>query len=103
MTAPSLIAHSKEVCQLLELDPEEVLRPEFRLLMSGQTTLPQTQTYAQCYGGHQFGNWAGQLGDGRAINLGEILTDSGEKWEIQLKVLSLWEDFYAMECSVGCG
>lgn len=41
--------------------------------------------YAQCYGGHQFGVWAGQLGDGRAITLGEILNSRGERWELQLK------------------
>ncbi len=39
----------------------------------------------QCYGGHQFGNWAGQLGDGRAITLGEVLNSKGERWELQLK------------------
>lgn len=41
--------------------------------------------YAQCYGGHQFGMWAGQLGDGRAITLGEILNSRSERWELQLK------------------
>ena len=60
--------------------------------------------YAHCYGGHQFGNvrqfvslcirashfycqWAGQLGDGRASNFGEVMTDQELKWEIQLKVV----------------
>jgi len=84
-TDPTVIAYSKEVCDLIELDEEQCLRPEFAMIMSGQTSLPQTQTYAQCYGGHQFGNWAGQLGDGRAINFGEIMTDDGHKWELQLK------------------
>ena len=41
--------------------------------------------YAQCYGGHQFGVWAGQLGDGRAITLGEVVNSRGERWELQLK------------------
>ena len=41
--------------------------------------------YATCYGGHQFGNWAGQLGDGRAINLGEVVNRRGEHWTLQLK------------------
>lgn len=41
--------------------------------------------YAQCYGGHQFGMWAGQLGDGRAITLGELLNSKSERWELQLK------------------
>ena len=38
-----------------------------------------------CYGGHQFGTWAGQLGDGRAITLGEVVNARGERWELQLK------------------
>ena len=38
----------------------------------------------QCYGGHQFGNWAGQLGDGRAISIGEVMHDD-QRWELQLK------------------
>src|SRR3712207_7582272 len=43
------------------------------------------QPYAACYGGHQFGHWAGQLGDGRAITLGEVVNARGERWELQLK------------------
>ncbi len=42
------------------------------------------KTYAQCYGGHQFGYWAGQLGDGRAISLGEV-TGPSARFELQLK------------------
>jgi len=38
-----------------------------------------------CYGGHQFGSWAGQLGDGRAINLGEVVNSKAERWVLQLK------------------
>ena len=50
------------------------------------TDLPQNvKTYATAYAGHQFGNWAGQLGDGRAIFAGEIENDKGEKFEIQWK------------------
>ena len=41
--------------------------------------------YAACYGGHQFGTWAGQLGDGRAITLGEVVNHASETWELQLK------------------
>ena len=41
--------------------------------------------YAACYGGHQFGTWAGQLGDGRAISLGEVVNAAGQRWELQLK------------------
>ena len=47
--------------------------------------------FAQNYGGHQFGHWAGQLGDGRAMSLGEVArsfgagSSSGQRWEVQLK------------------
>ena len=43
------------------------------------------ESYAHCYGGHQFGSWAGQLGDGRAITVAEILNAQKERWEISLK------------------
>ena len=53
-------------------------------VLSGNRILKGMDPYAQRYGGHQFGNWAGQLGDGRAITLGEADTD-GQILEVQLK------------------
>ncbi len=53
--------------------------------LAGNELLPGMQPYAMAYGGHQFGHWAGQLGDGRAIALGEMLGESGKSWELQLK------------------
>ena len=53
-------------------------------VMSGNDVFDGMNTYAHCYGGHQFGNWAGQLGDGRAIALGEI-EHNDKFWELQLK------------------
>lgn len=53
---------------------------------AGNAPLPQTRSYSQCYGGHQFGHWAGQLGDGRAICLGQAVNAEGQRWELQLKV-----------------
>ncbi len=47
--------------------------------------MPGMQPAAGNYGGHQFGHWAGQLGDGRAISLGEAVTADGGRWELQLK------------------
>ncbi|KAL5765082.1 hypothetical protein ACOSQ2_017676 [Xanthoceras sorbifolium] len=82
---PQLVAWSESVAQLLDLDPKEFKRPDFPLLFSGASPLPGSVPYAQCYGGHQFGMWAGQLGDGRAITLGEILNSKSERWELQLK------------------
>jgi uncharacterized protein YdiU (UPF0061 family) len=55
------------------------------VIFSGNQLVEGMQPYAMCYGGHQFGNWAGQLGDGRAINLGEVLNKKGERWAMQLK------------------
>ncbi|MGH8211353.1 MAG: protein adenylyltransferase SelO [Steroidobacteraceae bacterium] len=54
-------------------------------VLGGNRVLPSMQPYAARYGGHQFGSWAGQLGDGRAITLGELRSPAGESWELQLK------------------
>lgn len=53
--------------------------------LAGNRVLPGMEPYAARYGGHQFGNWAGQLGDGRAITLGEIIARDGSRQELQLK------------------
>lgn len=57
---------------------------DFLNIFTGNEVLPNTKPYAMCYGGHQFGNWAGQLGDGRAINLGEVVHNN-KNWALQLK------------------
>ncbi|KAF8058303.1 selO [Scenedesmus sp. PABB004] len=82
---PRTVAYSAAVAALLGLDPAECERPEFALVMSGAAPLPGSEPYAQTYGGHQFGSWAGQLGDGRAITLGEVVNAAGKRWELQLK------------------
>ncbi|CAA7039883.1 unnamed protein product [Microthlaspi erraticum] len=82
---PQLVAWSDSVAEILDLDPKEFERPDFSLILSGAKPFPGSMPYAQCYGGHQFGMWAGQLGDGRAITLGEVLNSKGERWELQLK------------------
>ena len=82
---PKLIAHASEVAQLIGLSPSEVHSQWFLDAFSGRDLLPSMEPFAMCYGGHQFGHWAGQLGDGRAINLGEVINPSGERWMLQLK------------------
>ncbi len=80
---PELLALVPEVAALLDLDP--VPTPELVDVLAGNRVAEGMAPYAACYGGHQFGNWAGQLGDGRAITLGEVVNKAGETWEIQLK------------------
>ncbi len=85
VTAPRLLAHAAEVARMLDIPEGAVTTPEFAEVFAGNRLLPGMEAYAACYGGHQFGHWAGQLGDGRAINLGEVLTQSGQRLELQLK------------------
>ena len=80
-----LIACSNEMAQVLGIDPETCGSDDFVKLFSGTQLLETMKPYANCYGGFQFGQWAGQLGDGRAINLGDVKTHSGEHWTLQLK------------------
>ena len=82
---PRLLAHSPEVAGLLGLPEETVHSPEFASVFGGNGLIVGMRPYAACYGGHQFGNWAGQLGDGRAITLGESINPQGQRWELQLK------------------
>ena len=83
--APRLLAHSREMAALLGFSESQVRSPEFAEVFAGNRLLPGMQPYAGNYGGHQFGHWAGQLGDGRAITLGEVLATDGSRQELQLK------------------
>ncbi len=85
VATPRLIAFSREVADLLDLSETTCRSPEFVEIFVGNKLLAGMDPMAMCYGGHQFGNWAGQLGDGRAINLGEILNRRRERWTLQLK------------------
>jgi uncharacterized protein YdiU (UPF0061 family) len=82
---PKLRAYSSDVFGLLGLDETYASSEDFAKTIAGNRLATGMQSYASCYGGHQFGHWAGQLGDGRAINLGEILNPEGERWALQLK------------------
>lgn len=85
VAAPKLIAYSCEVAQLLGLGIDPYSSDEFAEVFGGNRLLPGMDPFAMCYGGHQFGSWAGQLGDGRAINLGEVINALDEHWTLQLK------------------
>lgn len=85
VSAPALLSFSQETAELLDLSADHCTSSHFTDVFSGNTLLQDMDPYAMCYGGHQFGNWAGQLGDGRAINLGEIINQKNERWVLQLK------------------
>ena len=84
VAAPYLIHSSSQVAELLELSEADRASEDFLQVFAGNKLLPGMDAHATCYGGHQFGNWAGQLGDGRAINLGEVKTATGHLM-LQLK------------------
>lgn len=81
---PKLIHVSNEMLAAIGLKELDKSSQEFLNIFSGKKVIEGTAPYAMCYGGHQFGHWAGQLGDGRAINLTELLVDN-KRWALQLK------------------
>jgi uncharacterized protein YdiU (UPF0061 family) len=85
VTAPRTLAVSPEIAELLGLSGEVTASDDFAQVFSGNR-LPRGATpFAMCYGGHQFGSWAGQLGDGRALALGEVRDTRGGFQTLQLK------------------
>lgn len=78
-TAPKLVAVSPDAAAMLDLDETAWQSDRFTEVFSGNRLLNGMEPFAMCYGGHQFGNWAGQLGDGRAINLGEVINRQGKR------------------------
>jgi uncharacterized protein YdiU (UPF0061 family) len=80
-----LVSFNPAAAALIDLDPREAGRPEFVEYFSGARALPGAEPLAMLYAGHQFGSYVPQLGDGRAILLGEVRNARGEKWDLQLK------------------
>src|SRR3569623_2347048 len=82
---PGTLAHSREVAAQLGIDEQTCQSDDFAQVFSGNRVPAGADPFAACYGGHQFGSWAGQLGDGRAIALGEVLARAGGHQTLQLK------------------
>jgi uncharacterized protein YdiU (UPF0061 family) len=80
-----LASFNAAAAELIDLDPGEAGRAEFVAYLNGSRPLPGADPIAMLYSGHQFGHYVEQLGDGRAIILGEVLNRRGERWELQLK------------------
>ena len=85
VAAPRLLAWSDETGELLGIRRPATADGLTAEVLGGNRVLPGMQPYAARYGGHQFGHWAGQLGDGRAITLGELIACDGTRQELQLK------------------
>jgi uncharacterized protein YdiU (UPF0061 family) len=81
---PTLIHFTEEVSEMLGITKEDTQSVEFTNVFSGKEVLPHTRPYSMSYAGHQFGNWAGQLGDGRAIILAEV-ENKQKTYTLQLK------------------
>jgi len=82
--SPRLLHYSKEVAELIGISEADCQSEVFLNVFTGNKLIAGSKPYAMCYGGHQFGNWAGQLGDGRAINLAEVESNDN-RWVLQLK------------------
>lgn len=85
VAAPRLLAWSRPLAKELGLDESLFAEARTANVLAGNDLFPGMEPYAAAYGGHQFGHWAGQLGDGRAITLGELQGPDGRVHELQLK------------------
>lgn len=82
---PYLVAFNPDAARMIDLDPAEASFPVFVQTFAGNVRLPGSDPVAMKYAGHQFGTYVPQLGDGRAILLGEVRTATGERWDLHLK------------------
>ena len=83
--SPTLIAVNDELAHELGIDPKWLKSDEGLAVLSGNEIAAGSEPLAQAYAGHQFGGFSPQLGDGRAVLLGEVINKSGEQKDIQLK------------------
>ena len=85
LSNPQLVAASNSALELLGIDCHTSSPSTLAEAFSGNAPPSGSEPSAHCYCGHQFGNFAGQLGDGAAMYLGEVVNDRNERWEFQLK------------------
>ena len=85
LSNPYLVAFSPAVVELLDIDPALFQKQQLIDLLSGSAIAEGSDPIAMIYAGHQFGHFVPQLGDGRALMIGEITDSGGTDWEIQLK------------------
>lgn len=85
LPSPQLVVYNNDFANQLGFPLQDALQADDALLLAGSLLTPSQTPIATVYSGHQFGVWAGQLGDGRAMLLGDAVDDAGTHWEIQLK------------------
>jgi uncharacterized protein YdiU (UPF0061 family) len=85
VAAPALVRVNRPLAALLGLDPDALASPEGISVLAGNRVPEGAEPIALAYAGHQFGNFVPQLGDGRAILLGEVVGRDGRRYDIQLK------------------
>lgn len=83
--APSLVALNRPLADRLGLDADWLAGPEGLAMLAGNAVPPGAEPIAQAYAGHQFGGFVPQLGDGRAVLLGEVVAPDGARFDLQLK------------------
>ena len=85
VAAPELIAVNRPLAQRLGIDADWLASPEGVHVVAGNAVPEGAEPLASVYAGHQFGSYNPQLGDGRAILLGEVVDGAGQRFDIQLK------------------
>ena len=85
LPSPYLVSFNEKAAELIGLDAAEAQKNEFVEYFTGNKLLPGSDPISAIYAGHQFGSFVPQLGDGRAILLGEVVNEKNERWDIQLK------------------
>lgn len=85
LSQPQLLASNVSLCTSLGIQPETLAQPDALALLAGNRLADGMQPIAAMYAGHQFGVYVPQLGDGRAMLLGDMSDSRGQRWEWQLK------------------
>jgi uncharacterized protein YdiU (UPF0061 family) len=85
VSRPALIRANRQLAELLGIDPDWLESEEGVEVIAGNRVPDGADPIATVYAGHQFGSWNPRLGDGRAILLGEVIGNDGERYDIQLK------------------
>ncbi len=82
---PHLVCFNQVAGELIDLDPDQANTQEFVKYFSGNELIPGSDPIAMYYTGHQFGVYNTDIGDGRAVLLGEVKNDRGQRWDLHLK------------------